>query len=103
MVDEHELEDRQASANYGVSAPGLPPFPADATTVFESPRLRCRHWVADDRAALLEVFGDLAAMRWVGDGPVLSEADADRWLDVTARNYVRRGYGMFALEDRATG
>lgn len=85
------------------AAAALPAASADAPTVFESPRLRGRHWVAGDRAALLEVYGDADAMRWVGDGTVLSEADADRWFDVTARNYARRGYGMFALEDRATG
>ena len=84
-------------------APLLPATAADAPTVFASPRLRGRHWIAGDRAALLEVYGDADAMRYVGDGTVLSEADADRWLDVTARNYARRGYGMFALEDRATG
>ena len=84
-------------------APPLPSSPADAPIVFVSPRLRCRHWVPADRAALLEVYGDADAMRWVGDGTVLSEADADRWIEVTARNYARRGYGMFALEERATG
>lgn len=86
-----------------MDASALPPSPADAPTVFVSPRLRCRHWVAADRDALLEVYGDAGAMRYVGDGTPLSEAGADRWLDVTARNYDRRGYGMFALEDRATG
>ncbi len=86
-----------------MDASALPPSPADAPTVFVSPRLRCRHWVAADRDALLEVYADAGAMRYVGDGTPLSEADADRWLDVTARNYARRGYGMFALEDRATG
>jgi RimJ/RimL family protein N-acetyltransferase len=76
---------------------------SDAPTVFVSSRLRCRHWVAGDRAGLLEVYGDADAMRWVGDGSVLSEEDADRWLGITARNYARRGYGMLALEERATG
>lgn len=84
-------------------APALPATVADAATVFTSPRLRCRHWAGADRAALLRVYGDVDAMRWVGEGTALSEADADRWLDVTARNYARRGYGMFALEDRPTG
>jgi RimJ/RimL family protein N-acetyltransferase len=74
-----------------------------APTVFLSPRLRCRHWVAADRAAVLAVYGDADAMRYVGDGTPLSEADADRWLEVTARNYAHRGYGMFALEDRTSG
>jgi len=87
-------------------APVPPPLAAiarDAATVFVSPRLRCRHWVAGHRAALLAVYGDADAMRWVGDGSPLSEAEADRWLEVTASNYARRGYGMFALEDRASG
>jgi RimJ/RimL family protein N-acetyltransferase len=87
----------------GIDRSALPPSPADAPTVFLSPRLRCRHWVAADRAAVLAVYGDADAMRYVGDGTPLPEADADRWLDVTARNYARRGYGMFALEERATG
>jgi RimJ/RimL family protein N-acetyltransferase len=96
-------EEWQAVANRGASDPELPASPAEAETVFVSPRLRCRHWVAADRAAVLEVYGDADAMRWVGDGTILSEADADRWLHVTASNYARRGYGMFALEDRTTG
>jgi RimJ/RimL family protein N-acetyltransferase len=86
-----------------VDASALPPSTADAPTVFLSPRLRCRHWVAADRAAIVAIYGDAEAMRYVGDGTPMPEADADRWLDVTARNYARRGYGMFALEDRATG
>jgi RimJ/RimL family protein N-acetyltransferase len=83
--------------------PALAAVASDAPSVFLSPRLRCRHWAAGDRAALLAVYGDADAMRWVGDGSVLTEAEADRWLEITARNYARRGYGMFALEERATG
>ncbi len=72
-------------------------------TVFVSPRLHCRHWRKDDLAAILEVYGDADAMRFVGDGSPLPPGEAARWLDVTARNYERRGYGMFALEDRVSG
>ena len=68
--------------------------------LFETERLRCRRWAARDLAALLAVYGDAEAMRWVGDGRPLTEADARRWLTVTHDNYVRRGYGMFALEER---
>lgn len=103
MVEPHENEGETSVANHDAGVPALPSSPADAPTVFVSARLRCRHWVVGDRDALLEVYGDGDAMRWVGDGTALSEVDADRWLDVTAWNYVRRGYGMFALEDRATG
>ena len=72
-------------------------------TIFVSPRLRCRRWQRDDLAGILQVYGDADAMRYVGDGAPITRADAERWLDVTAANYERRGYGMFALEDRATG
>jgi RimJ/RimL family protein N-acetyltransferase len=72
-------------------------------TVFESPRLRCRRWTRDDLDALTKVYGDRDAMRWVGDGEPLTREDCERWLGVTARNYAQRGYGMFALEDRASG
>ena len=80
-----------------------PETAADAHTVFLSSRLRCRHWVPADRTILLEVYGDADAMRFVGDGTPLTEEEADLWFEVTFRNYARRGYGMFTLEDRATG
>jgi RimJ/RimL family protein N-acetyltransferase len=54
------------------------------------------------RPALLEVYGDLAAMRWVGDGTAITEEECDQWLEVTARNLATRGYGMLALRSRAT-
>lgn len=55
------------------------------------------------RPALLAVYGDLAAMRWVGDGTAITEEECDQWLEVTARNLATRGYGMLALRSRATG
>lgn len=76
---------------------------APGATVFETGRLRGRRWVPGDLGALLAVYGDADAMRWVGDGRPLSNDDAERWIEVTERNYARRGYGMFALEDRASG
>ena len=72
-------------------------------TIFTSPRLVCRRWRRDDRDDLLRVYGDADAMRFVGDGSILTPEEADRWLEVTAANYARRGYGMFTLEDRGTG
>lgn len=54
------------------------------------------------RPALLEVYGDLAAMRWVGDGTAITVEECDQWLEVTARNLATRGYGMLALRSRAT-
>ena len=70
--------------------------------IFESQRLQCRRLVSKDLDALLEVYGDTEAMRWVDDGSPLTEAEARAWIQVTQNNYRKRGYGMFALEELAT-
>lgn len=79
------------------------PMNPDLTPLFETTRLRCRRWISADRERLFAVYADAEAMRWVGDGKPITPAECDAWLAVTAANYARRGYGMFALEDRATG
>jgi len=71
--------------------------------VFETPRLVGRRLEPGDRETMLAVYGDAEGMRWVGDGRPLTAEDCERWLVVTAENYRRRGYGMFALVERETG
>jgi len=71
--------------------------------VFVTERLRARRWSDSDLSALLAIYGDADAMRWVGDGSPLSEDEGRRWLIVTRNNYEKRGYGMLALESVETG
>ena len=71
--------------------------------LFETERLRCRRWLRDDLDALFAVYADPEAMRWVGDGQPITRAGCAQWLEVTLGNYARRGYGMFALEERSAG
>lgn len=71
--------------------------------VFVTDRLRARRWRDSDLETLLIVYGDTDAMRWVGDGSPLTKEEGSRWLEVTRANYARRGYGMFALEEAASG
>lgn len=52
---------------------------------------------------MLEVYGDKDAMRWVGDGDVLTREEGIKWLQTTASNYRLRGYGMSALVWRESG
>jgi RimJ/RimL family protein N-acetyltransferase len=68
--------------------------------MFSTERLTARHLVASDVPALFEVYGDADAMRWVGDGQPLTREDCQRWIDVSARNYRTRGYGMSAIVQR---
>jgi RimJ/RimL family protein N-acetyltransferase len=70
--------------------------------VFKTDRLVVRRWRESDLPALLAVYGDAEAMRWVGDGKALTEAECIGWLDVTRKNYEHRGYGMFAVEQKST-
>lgn len=75
--------------------------------IARTPRLQLRRLAADDVDALLAVYGDPLVVRWVGDRQPLPRAECQRWVDVTHRNYARRGYGMFALDrldgERAVG
>ncbi len=74
-----------------------------ADEVFRTARLRARRWRDSDLEPLLRVYGDVDAMRWVGDGSPLTRDEAERWLEVTTGNYARRGYGMWALEALGSG
>lgn len=78
-----------------------PAVPIDATDiVFVTPRIIGRHLGAHDLAALVAVYGDADAMRWVGDGQPLAREACARWIEVTQQNVRGRGYGMFALVER---
>lgn len=71
--------------------------------LFETERLRVRRMVPEDLAALIAVYSDPVAMRWVDDGEPISPGDAERWVEVTHANYRKRGYGMSVVESRESG
>lgn len=68
-------------------------------TVFTTDRIVVRRWRETDLEALLAVYGDEDAMRWVDDGRAIAREECVRWQDVTWNNYEKYGYGMFALEE----
>ena len=72
-------------------------------TVVITARLVARRWRTSDLDALLAVYGDADAMRWVGEGRPITRPECEQWLEVTQANYEKRGYGMFALEEQASG
>ena len=69
----------------------------------ETARLKIRRIVPSDVDAMFAVYGDAESMRYVGDGQPLTFERCEQWVRVTEKNYAARGYGMFALEERATG
>lgn len=72
--------------------------PSVSEIVYRTERLVVRRWRDADLAALLAVYGDADAMRWVGDGKPITSEECVQWLEVTRGNYGKRGYGMFAVE-----
>ena len=71
--------------------------------LFETPSLCVRQPVADDLAAMVAVYGDADAMRFVGDGQALSAERCQEWLAVIEQRYALKGYGMAALCRRSDG
>lgn len=70
--------------------------------LFCTERLLVRRIDAADFEDLYRVYSDPLAMRYVDDGLPISRSDCERWIDVTAKNYQTRGYGMSALVLRPT-
>lgn len=72
-------------------------------TLFQTKRLLTRQITHDDLDAMAAVYGDADAMRWVGDGEPLAREGCAEWIEVTHRNYRKRGYGLSAIALRSSG
>ena len=75
----------------------------DGAPLFESNRLVVRRWLPSDVNAIFEVYSDPDVARWIGDSSPITQEQSRAWLGVTNSNYVQRGYGMFAIQDKETG
>lgn len=62
-----------------------------------------RHVELGDVLALHSIYGDRETVRFVGDSEPLTREDCERWVDVCAKNYATRGYGLNMVVDRANG
>ncbi|MGN3975365.1 GNAT family N-acetyltransferase [Tsuneonella sp. SYSU-LHT278] len=74
-----------------------------ASGPLETDRLSIRPFVPDDAARLVALFADALVARFVGDGTPLSPADAALWIERSAANLARFGYGTGAVIERASG
>ena len=69
--------------------------------ILETPRLRLRPYTLDDEAALFEVFADPYARRFYPE--MEDRAKVRRWIEWSLENYERHGFGLWAMESRASG
>jgi RimJ/RimL family protein N-acetyltransferase len=71
--------------------------------ILETERLRLRHFVETDLDSYAPICADAETMRYIGLGMPLSRADAWRSIAMLLGHWQLRGYGMWAVEDKATG
>ncbi|HEX5706231.1 MAG TPA: GNAT family N-acetyltransferase [Pyrinomonadaceae bacterium] len=74
------------------------------TLILETERLSLREWEAGDAEALFAFTSDAETMRFIGDTrPWETVERARAWLVRVGASYAERGYGPWAVVERATG
>jgi RimJ/RimL family protein N-acetyltransferase len=68
-----------------------------------TPRLLLRQFRDDDIEAYAPIVGDPEVMRFLGDRRPMSRSDAWRQMAMILGHWELRGYGYWAVEERATG
>jgi RimJ/RimL family protein N-acetyltransferase len=71
--------------------------------VLETARLRLRRVEERDVDAVTLMFGDPRYMRFMGDGKLADRAAAWRAIAGTLGHWTLRGFGFFAIEEKASG
>jgi RimJ/RimL family protein N-acetyltransferase len=69
----------------------------------ETERLLLRPFRAADFDAYAAMVADADVMRFLGDGKPLNRVDAWRQLATVIGHWTLRGYGLWAVEERASG
>jgi RimJ/RimL family protein N-acetyltransferase len=72
-------------------------------TTIQTERLTLRRWRAEDLGPMAAINADPEVMRWVGDGSVRDAAQTAAATEAVERGWDERGWGLFAVEVRATG
>ena len=72
-------------------------------TTLETPRLLLRPFVDDDLAAFARICADPEVMQYIGAGMVLTPAGAWRAMAMFIGHWHLRGYGQWAVVERASG
>lgn len=66
-------------------------------------RLVLRAWTAADRAPFAAMNADPEVARWIGAGTPLARADSDALVDRIEGHWASKGFGLWAVEERANG
>ena len=74
-----------------------------AEVTLETERLRLRAFRKADHAPYAEICADPEVMRYLGTGVTLNSLETWRAMAAALGHWQLLGYGMFALEVKATG
>ncbi len=74
-----------------------------AAQVHETARLRLRLFAERDLDALAAIYADPQSMQYIGEGKTVSRSDTWRAIAAMLGHWALRGYGMWAIELKATG
>lgn len=69
--------------------------------IAETPRLHLRHFTRHDVQDMALVMGDPEVMKYSVKGPLSVEQTQD-FLENVIATYERKGFGLWALEDKTT-
>jgi RimJ/RimL family protein N-acetyltransferase len=72
-------------------------------TELQTERLRLRMFRQEDLDAYAAICADPEVMRYLGEGKPLTRAEAWRQIAMILGHWQLRGYGLWAVEERATG
>lgn len=76
---------------------------AGGVPALETARLRLRPFTLEDLDALCRITADAEVMRYIGEGRALSPAETEANLRNIVEAFQRRGYGRWAVEEKAGG
>jgi RimJ/RimL family protein N-acetyltransferase len=92
-----------ARSDEGVAPDEDAPSVGSTVLTLETEHLLLRQFRASDFEPYAAMCADPEVMRYVGERGVLSREDAWRQMAMLAGHWQLRGYGMWAVEERATG
>ena len=75
---------------------------SEAVPRLDTPRLVLRGFAAEDVEPYIRMMADPEVTRFLGDGAPLDRAEAWRQLGLLIGHWELRGFGLWAVEERAT-
>lgn len=69
----------------------------------ETERLLLRRWKPEDQAPFAEMCLDPDVMRYIGNGTPRTAEDAARYISMFEKEWVERGFGLFAVQSKQAG